>query len=88
MTFTVLAKIYSIEYFCNTKVPELGENFWLYGITKLPISTYLHPALVLDVVSNWTCAVVVYPAESQTEMVHLGKCNVIVKWPTLFSATS
>ena len=37
MTFTTLAKIYSIEYFCSTKVPGLGEilsskNFWLYGI--------------------------------------------------------
>ena len=26
-TFTALAKIYSIEYFCNTKVSGLGEIF-------------------------------------------------------------
>ena len=26
-TFTALAKIYSIEYFCNTNVPGLGEIF-------------------------------------------------------------
>ena len=25
--FAALAKIYSIKYFCNTKVPRLGENF-------------------------------------------------------------
>ena len=27
MIFTRLAKIYSTEYFCNTKVPGLGESF-------------------------------------------------------------
>ena len=37
VTFTALAKIYSIEYFCNTKVTGLGEIFvqrifHLYGI--------------------------------------------------------
>ena len=26
-TFTVLVKIYSIKYFCNTKVPGLGKIF-------------------------------------------------------------
>ena len=26
-TFTILVKIYSIEYFCNTEVPGLGEIF-------------------------------------------------------------
>ena len=36
-TFTALVKIYSIKYFCNTKVSGLGkilssENFHLYGI--------------------------------------------------------
>ena len=36
-TFTVLAKIYSTKYFCNTKVSGLGkilssENFHLYSI--------------------------------------------------------
>ena len=42
MTFTALAKIYSIENFCNTKVAGLGEinilsskNIWLYGIYKV-----------------------------------------------------
>ena len=27
VAFTVLAKFYSIEYFCNTKVPGLGKIF-------------------------------------------------------------
>ena len=27
MVFTVLAKFYSIEYFCNAKVPGLGKIF-------------------------------------------------------------
>ena len=27
VTFTALAKIYSTEYFCNTKVAGLGEIF-------------------------------------------------------------
>ena len=26
-TFTILAEIYSIKYFCDTKVPGLGEIF-------------------------------------------------------------
>ena len=35
-TFTILAKICSTEYFCNTKVAGVGEMFvqqifWLYG---------------------------------------------------------
>ena len=39
-TCTALAKIYSTEYFCNTKVPGLGEifvqqNFHLYSIMLL-----------------------------------------------------
>ena len=46
-TFTTLAKIYSTEYFCNTKVAGLGkifcpcsENFRLYGMHTCNIRTY------------------------------------------------
>ena len=34
-TFTALVKIYSTEYFCNTKVGGLDENFVVYGILYL-----------------------------------------------------
>ena len=33
-TFTALARIYSTEYFCNTKVAGLGENFVVYDTLK------------------------------------------------------
>ena len=44
-TFIVLAKIYFIEYFCNTKVPGLGEIFvqWkfstIYGMIEIKPSS-------------------------------------------------
>ena len=49
-TFTALVKIYSTEYFCNTKVARLGEifvkeNFHVYGKYKIQLliskATYL-----------------------------------------------
>ena len=42
VTFIVLVKIYSIEYFCNTKVTELSKflsskNFRLYGVSSFVV---------------------------------------------------
>ena len=35
-TFTALAKILSIEFYCNTKTDGFGEilNLWLYGMSE------------------------------------------------------
>ena len=43
VTLTALAKIYSTEYICNTKVAGLGEilsseNFVVYGITEMTVT--------------------------------------------------
>ena len=43
VTFTALAKIYSTEYFCNTKVAGLGEVFVQRNFLLYDMYMYINP---------------------------------------------
>ena len=46
-TFTALTKIYSIEYFCNTKAPGLGEILVQRKFSPIRYNIMLHIAYLL-----------------------------------------
>ena len=57
VTFTALAKIYSIKYFCNTKVSGLGEilsseNFHVYGMYHVMYCSVILSGLLLYTVTS------------------------------------
>ena len=43
-TFTILVKIYSIEHFCTTKIPGLGEIF-----VQQKFSTILGGSIIAEI---------------------------------------